>query len=195
MASNATNDIDGSATQKSYPKDYKILMRITASAATYNVKNDWMLSIVFRCHDLLQIMREGLFWTTSNVVPERGWLSNTTGPDAAFHPWQRVWELREFADRDEPQCRWVATVTLFAHSVESLANFRLHTLHRQNVRSAEARNKEGFSVFLYNCVVGGKNFNCFIDNLHPSHGSWWFWPMEAILDYDTLDVGGEKNGG
>jgi hypothetical protein len=131
-------------------------------------------------------MREGLFWTTSNVVPEGGWLGATKGNCEKHHSWQRVWELREFADRAESQSRWVATATLYGHSWKPLADFRLHSLDRQNVASGGATNKIGNSVFVYNRSPDGLNFNCFDEKLHPSYGSWWFWPMEAILDYDTL---------
>jgi hypothetical protein len=195
MASAATNDIDGSATQKSYPKDYRLSIRIVADPATYDPKKDWMLDIEFRCQDLLQVMREGLFWTTSNVVPERGCLAKTSGPMATHYRWRRLWDLCEFADRPESECCWVATATLYAHSVKTLADFRLHTLHRKGVTFAQANNKTGHSVFIYDRAGGDNNFNCFLDNLHPSHGSWWFWPMEAILDYDALGCGAKTETG
>lgn len=120
-----------------------------------------------------------------NVVPERGWLAPTSQPASNYHRWQRVWELVEFADKPELQCRWVATATLYAHSIRSSADFRLHALHRQNVVFAVAKNKDGFAVFDYHCTVD-EIINCFVDSLPPSHGTWWFWPMETILDYDTL---------
>lgn len=170
-------------------KDYRITLRVTtATQASYNNTKDWMLVMDFRCHDLLQIMKEGLFWTTSNVVPEGGWLGARKGSGDMPHAWQRVWELREFADRETSQCRWVGTATLYGHSWKALADFRLHTLHRRMVASGGAYNKSGKCVFVYNRSPNLHNFNCFVDNLHPHGpcGSWWFWPMDAILDYDTL---------
>lgn len=180
-------------------KDYKITLRIIANQDSYENSKDWMLVMEFRCHDLLRIMQEGLFWTTSNVVPEGGWLSNKKDSFSSHHSWRRRWELREFADRDESQCRWVATATLYGHSCKAVADFRLRTLHRQNVASVTAHNKDGNFVFLYNWSPKWENewenFNCFIDDLHPRYENWWFWPMEAILDYDTLAYqdGGETD--
>ncbi|KAH8911769.1 hypothetical protein BR93DRAFT_962999 [Coniochaeta sp. PMI_546] len=196
MASNTSNGIDGSTSrsQEDYAtKDYKVSLRLTTADKTgYDNTKDWMLVMEFRCFDLLRIMKEGLFWTTSNVVPEGGWLGPTRGSYAKHHSWQRVWELREFPDREESQCRWVATATLYGYSWEALADFRLHTLHQGNVASSGATNKLGNCVFVYNRSPNGQNFNCFIDKLHPWYGSWWFWPMEDILDYDTL---GYRGGG
>lgn len=191
MASSVASDVDASATEKSYPKDYKLFIHLCADPGTYDYKKDWMLAMAFHCHDLLRIMRGGLFWTTSNVLPDRGWLDRTRGTNAAYHPWQRVWELREAADKPDTQCRWVATATLYAHSVKLLSEFRLRTLQRQNVTTAWADNKAQHRVFLYNRIPGAENFNCFVDGLHPLHGSWWLWPMETILDYDTLASGPE----
>ncbi len=103
MASDAANGMDDSTAQIRKPyatKDYLIKIHLTAADhASYANPKDWLLLIEFRCHDLLQIMREGLFWTTSNVVPEGGWLNGTKGNPAKCHSWTRVWELREFADR------------------------------------------------------------------------------------------------
>ncbi|OIW34832.1 hypothetical protein CONLIGDRAFT_675788 [Coniochaeta ligniaria NRRL 30616] len=189
MTSNTANTMDGSTAQAqdSYAtKDYKITLRICANPATLDSTKDWLLEMEFRCHDLLRIMKEGLFWTSSNVVPGRGWLGNTRGSYAKHLSKQRVWELRDFADQEESQCRWVATATLYGHSWKFLADFRLHSLLRRNIGSCWAVNKMGDCVFVYNRSPDQPNCNCFDDKLHPSHGSWWFWPMEAILDYDTL---------
>jgi len=108
-------------------------------------------------------------------------------------PWQRIWELREHPDRPVPHNRWVATVTLYSQSFQELARFRLHNLQHTNVSSCRATNKTGNCVFVYNRTAGGHNCNCFVDNLYPSYGSWWFWPMNEILDYDTLDDGAQAD--
>jgi len=81
---------------------YKIRVVLSPNPAKFDVSKDWILAAKFLCSDLLQEMRHGLFWTTSNIVPE--------------------------------------------------------------------------------CGFDGK--------LHPKYGSWWFWPMETVLDYDELESGG-----
>jgi hypothetical protein len=193
MVSNTAFEIKCPALQSSYPKDYKLRIKLVENPATWNPKQDWMLFIEFRCHDLLQIMRQGLFWTTSNVVPEAGWLGQANPNMTARYEWQRVWELRDIVDKPESQCRWAATVILYAHSMKTLADFRLHTLRRQNVESAVAWDKNGRKIFLYNAAPGesANNFNCLVDHLHPAYGSWWFWPFDAVLDYETVVNTGE----
>lgn len=197
MASGTAMQIDGTTSaqaQNSYAtKDYQITIKLTALERVPNLHldspEDWLLCMKFRCCDLLRVMKEGLYWTTSNVVPEGGWLAPTTNSESTFS-WKRVWELREFPELDESQCRWVATATLYAHSWEPLADFRLHTLRRENVRSVGALNKIDRTVFVYNTQPGDYNYNCFVDTLHPKFGSWWFWPMEKVLDYDLLNCEG-----
>lgn len=34
------------------------------------------------------------------------------------------------------------------------------------------------------------NINCWVDELHPQYGSWWFFPMETVPDYGTIDAEG-----
>lgn len=198
MTSGTATQLDGTTAaqaQVSYAaKDYQITIKFTAPDRVTHPRldspKDWLLCMEFRCCDLLRIMKEGLYWTTSNVVPEGGWLGATAGSEAKIYPWKRVWELREFPELDESQCRWVAKAALYAHSWEPLADFRLHTLRRENVRSVEALNKIGGTVFLYNREPGDYNYNCFVDTLHPRFGSRWFWPMEEVLDYDLLNCEG-----
>lgn len=190
MAANAQNDVDDSQPKNLCPKDYVVDIRLTADPATYDASKNWILVMEVRCHDLLQIMRHGLFWTTSNVVPESGFYAPTSA-SIKSHPFQRSWVLREFADKPESQSRWSATAILYVHSIKTLANFRLHTLYQRNVVTSAAWNPEKKNVFSYSTIDDENNYNCFVDSLHPLHGSWWFWPMEAVLDYDTLGCGAE----
>ena len=104
-----------------------------------------------------------------------------------YRAFKRVRQLREFADKPESQCRWAANLYLFADSKETLANFRLHTLCQRSIFSCTATNKQGNVVFEYSRLEPWYNINCFDDKLHPKYDSWWFWPMETVLDYDELE--------
>jgi hypothetical protein len=188
MVAHVTNKGDKPSIQASYTRDYGISTHIYNDGAIYDRKKDWFLKVEFRCDDLLRVMREGLYWTMSNVVPEKGWLGErTTNSITTTHPWQRVWELREYANKPAPESRWVAVMTLYTFTVQTAANFRLDTLRHRNIGSCKATNKLGNCVFLYN-RISNNNYNCFVDKLHPTYGCWWFWPMDAILDYDSDGV-------
>ena len=193
----ATQDTGSTAPRPSYPKNYVVLIRLRLdSAAPYKPKEHWVLDFAFQCHDLLRTMEEGLLWTTSNVVPGRGWI-NRWQPSTTYsqtHTCHRVWELSECPGRPEIECRWVAIATLNAHSEQVLGDFRLRTLSRRNVDSvcAAFRDQPARTVFRYGGpsyngpgMEGSLNYNCFEDRLQPSHGSWWFWPMEELPDYDA----------
>ncbi|KAK3372749.1 hypothetical protein B0T24DRAFT_621185, partial [Lasiosphaeria ovina] len=110
---------------------------------------DWQATFGFQCHNLLQVMRQGLFWTTSNIVPE-GCFYTTT------------------ADKPKHQSRWVGNVTI-----------RLDTLSLGDVFRCWAEGKDGLHVFNYSPSLSLANINCWQDDLHPLDGSWWFWPMDS----------------
>jgi hypothetical protein len=78
--------------------------------------------------------------------------------------------LASTRDEPTPENGWVAVVSMCTYSVQTLANFRLDTLKRRNVGSCKATNRLGRYVFLYD-LVGNNNYNCFVDELHPSYGS------------------------
>ncbi|KAK3375848.1 hypothetical protein B0T24DRAFT_617157 [Lasiosphaeria ovina] len=171
---------------RDYTRDYTVDVRLIPNTARHNPPVDWIVVAVFKCHDLLLVMQKGLFWTTSNVVAERGYYANITPSDDRY-TLKRVWGLREFPDRPESQSSWVAEITLYADSIQTLSNFRLDKLYQRNISCCQASTDKGLFVFRYSHLRPLTNINCFADNLHPSYGSWWFWPMEAILDYDALE--------
>ncbi|KAB5547259.1 hypothetical protein GE09DRAFT_206141 [Coniochaeta sp. 2T2.1] len=169
----------GSST-KSFPKDYRLHIRLVPDPSSME-KSDWLVHIDFNCRGLLQIMREGLSWTTSNVIPEGGFIC-----EALYFRYKRVYELREVPDKPASESRWTATATVYADSVQALSDFRLTTLSRRHLLQSYALNKDKNAVFSFiNESLPGdepSNYNCFIDILHPKYGSWWFWPIEEITD-------------
>ncbi|KAB5560053.1 hypothetical protein GE09DRAFT_76493 [Coniochaeta sp. 2T2.1] len=138
----------GSST-KSFPKEYALQMRLVPDPARTNedseTKSDWILvHLGFNCHGLLDIMHEGLFWTTSNVVPEGGFIR-----EAENGRLKRVYELREVPDKPASESRWTATATVFADSVQALSDFRLTTLSRRHLLQSYALNKDSNAVFSF----------------------------------------------
>ncbi|KAK0703941.1 hypothetical protein B0T26DRAFT_733327 [Lasiosphaeria miniovina] len=177
---------------REYTRDYTFDVRLIPNTARHNPPLDWIVVAVFKCHDLLQVMQKGLFWSTSNVVPGDAYF--TIMPDVDMYTVKRVWGLREFPDRPKSQSSWVAEISLYACSIPTLANFRLHHLHQRNISSCEAMTDEGVHVFKYSRLFPLTNINCFADDLHPSYGSWWFWPMDTVVaDCGALTLGpGER---
>ncbi|KAK3943372.1 hypothetical protein QBC46DRAFT_377663 [Diplogelasinospora grovesii] len=140
----------------------------------------WLVTIQLHCHDLPQLMREGLFWTTSNVAPGLGYFEESNSKSSRLiKPFSvvRGWKLSEFADK---QCRWSGGIYVNAHSVQTVSSFQIHWLSRQNISRVRATDKQGRGVFEYNHQNPGRNINCIYDDLQPSRGSWWFWPMESV---------------
>ncbi|KAK3380550.1 hypothetical protein B0T24DRAFT_697049 [Lasiosphaeria ovina] len=177
---------------REYTRDYTFDVRLIPNTARHNPPLDWIVVAVFKCHDLLQVMQKGLFWSTSNVVPSGAYFANVP-PNTDRYSVKRVWGLREFPDRPESQSSWVAEISLYACSIPTLTNFRLHHLHQRNISSCEATTSQGVHVFKYSHLLPLKNINYFADDLHPSQGSWWFWPMDTVADYGALTLGsGER---
>ncbi|KAK0713456.1 hypothetical protein B0T26DRAFT_677790 [Lasiosphaeria miniovina] len=182
MATNAQleDEATGSGSQpQSYTHDYRINMQLLPDPETPGAPRDWQVTCGFQCHDLLRVMRQGLFWTTSNIVPE-GCFYTTTG-DEIRKPYtmKRIWELRELPDKPKYQSRWVGTFNLYVTKSEQLRTIRLDMLSRENVFRCFAKGKDGLHVFNYSPSPSLANVNCWLDNLHPLDGSWWFWPMDS----------------
>lgn len=196
MAANNQDSTDNAFAPQEYSRGYILIIKFIINNEKeykYDSKKDWLLQAEFRCHDLLHVMRHGLFWTTSNIVPERGY-RYMTSIKADDRPLRRVWELREHADRPESQCRWTATFNLQAQSHKTLADFRLRAMRQENICSAVAWNTMNPPqvVFHYDhprLTSVRQDINCWIDDLHPAHGSWWFFPMETVPDYDKINEG------
>lgn len=188
VANNQDSTMSDTTTTKDVSRDYKLQLRFTSSVLQ-GVK-EWNIVAEFRCHDLLHVMRHGLFWATSNTVIERGYYSANDGNfNANGWRYRRGWELQDCPEKPTSQCRWVAKFTLFANTVKTLAHFQLRDLRQEDIQDAFAWNGKAEIVFMYEnpqYTSGDRNINCWIDELHPSHGSWWFFPMDTLPEYSTL---------
>ncbi|KAK3363879.1 hypothetical protein B0T25DRAFT_425980, partial [Lasiosphaeria hispida] len=150
--------------------------------------SEWTVEVRVWCHDLLKVMRQGFSWTTSNVVPNGGFYRSYydkrherlhLGPFVHM----RRWSLQEFTDRPELQCSWLADISVFTKSPQALATFCLDALLapgiQQKIRYCSAWNEDRELVFSYthrSLPERTPSMNCFVDELHPMYGSWWFWP-------------------
>ena len=60
------------------------------------------------------------------------------------------WTLREFAGKPEAKCRQFGTVQLFAHSLQTLSDFRLDGLVKHNIGCVPVFKDDDSVDFLYN---------------------------------------------
>ena len=195
----------------------------------------WWAVVELQCRNLPQLMREGLHWDPiTNIVPEMGYGGSTAKGDRG--PWMdkvnprltaytRVWTTRAMsapaAEADTGPatgrpaasgCPWEGTITLFAGSVDALADVDLGSrLSRRRIWGAagvkfgvlggvsgSGAGSDPVSVFLYNCPRATEesrpelgNINYVYDHLHPRHGSWWFWLNSRDEELVGREEGGE----
>ena len=124
-------------------------------------------------------------------------------PSSKYYFHRRVWTLHSTPSTksSSSECSWSATISVDAHSMRPLAGFRPEIVTQQSVVWARATDQERRTVFRYSHPksIYKSNINCYADQLHPHHGSWWFWPTRAgsDADYDVTVLGclGEKDGG
>ena len=87
----------------------------------------WEATFTVNCADVPRLMREGLFWSTDNIVPEEGFVR-------AAHPQSRALgysHVRTQILTDKPESRgghggleWVASFEVAATAIETLTGFR-----------------------------------------------------------------------
>ena len=137
----------------------------------------WAATFVIRCDDVSRLMREGLFWTPDNVIPEEGHL---------FGPVHRSWLAKGLrhgrswilADKSNGEnLRWVGRLEVSARLCEIFQAFRLQTLSMENVSHVYAQNGNGQMVYNYLRCWPGKDCNYIYDD-NPLEG-WWPWPKEG----------------
>jgi len=155
---------------------YTLEIRLTTNPKedTDEKPGAWLVILVFHCHDLPQLMQEGLFWTTSNVVPELGYI------EQSGKHWVRHWRLRQYPNKAAKESRWLASLKFYHSSYNEAANVPIEQFSRGNVASSRGWNKQAKVIFSYDILDPAINVNCIYPRLQPSFGSWWIWPMGGL---------------
>jgi hypothetical protein len=148
----------------------------------------WAVVVVLRGVDLA-FMQQGLLWTTQNFLLLGGYLRSSKSVAMWKDPnWEwsedmvRTWELREFPGRPVAESRWSGEIYLCAHSVQTLAGFRLGQLRRQLICGARVTDDAGNQVFQFIPEDPAANKNELFDS--DQSDLWWLWPMESIIPED-----------
>jgi hypothetical protein len=154
-----------------------VLLLLVPGVSTQEYQEaSWAATLVIRC-DVSRLMREGLFWTPDNIIPEEGhlfcpvhrkWLAK-----GLCHG--RSWILADKSNGENP--RWVGRLEVSAHLYEMLQAFRPENLSMENVSLVYAQNGNGQMVYNYLRRWPENDYNYIYDN-KPLQG-WWPWPKEG----------------
>lgn len=116
-------------------------------------------------------MREGLFWTSANNVPDLEYYK-TDCPKGSTFPVSREYIIREFPNRPKNQSRWVGEVTISSKSKKTLSNFRLDNILAQNVHYVGAWDKNERYLYFSKYRFPDETIWTCDGNLPPLNGHW-----------------------
>ncbi|KAK3300677.1 uncharacterized protein B0H64DRAFT_428690 [Chaetomium fimeti] len=138
-----------------------IEMRMTPAEWT---DKPWVAFLVIGCEDVPRLMREGFFWSTENVVPEEGYISDNIRKECeglgCRH--KRTWIIADKANDKAPQ--WKGRLEVTSPLLATLAAFRVKDLSRKNVYASYAWNWAGKLIYNYDYRYPKHNFNCIYDD-------------------------------
>lgn len=160
-------------------------------------KSKWCVELKLWCHDLPKLMREGVWWSSANIVPNRGYFDTANPRDTKLRYTRvRHWVLSEDPKKEESQVQWHGTIKLLARDYNVLAGFSLGQLSRDNIYKCLCWNREGEWIFCCEPNRPTPAINCVYEEMHPGISSWWIWPMDRLetppQDSDNVD---EADGG
>ncbi|KAI1209807.1 uncharacterized protein F4807DRAFT_91105 [Annulohypoxylon truncatum] len=147
----------------------------------------WYARLFFKCDNVPQLMREGLYWSLNNVQWEDGYIS-ADGPyephnelDGTINEWLQSKGLklsRNYFLRDlQMPCRWVARFQIYAAEFKTLADVRLEELSMDDIRHTFAWSVGGKEyVYGYQALQPEQSYNAIYDDMPM--GGWWPWPKK-----------------
>ncbi|OTA85846.1 hypothetical protein M434DRAFT_16020 [Hypoxylon sp. CO27-5] len=144
----------------------------------------WFAQFHFKCQNVVQLMREGLHWTTDNVAWEDGFIGDTS-KTCHYHYtpellqkiknsgfcWTRHYFLQDIQHRPP---RWMAHFQFHAATSHTLTGIRLEDISVENVFNALAMTDDANLIYLYGRHDPSGAFNAIYDDM-PMDG-WWPWP-------------------
>ncbi len=171
---------------RTYSQDYLIDVRFIPNRYHVQKKGSelWYVCITFHCHDIAQIIREGLDWSCArNNIPElEHYKTDWWKHEGSLYPISREYTLREFPDKLKEQSNWVAEATVSSHSKETLVDFQLDDLVWWNVFEIRVFGKEAM-IFKNSYTQQEETTKCVAAFMHePSlRGHWWILPKALQL--------------
>lgn len=141
-------------------------------------KPEWLTTIEFHCDDIVQALHDVLFWTSANSAPEAECYVTDLPEDARYYPIRREYKLFEFPDKDESRSTWVADVYVESASKQLLETFRLDDLCERNVVDLTVTDKDGRTLFQYECEHPNETSWGLEGYIPRISGPWWILPKE-----------------
>ena len=136
---------------------------------------DWTAYMSFFVKDISELMREGLYWSAQNCIPELSFFREAD-PNDILDSSDGGETVREY-DLIDNQARWYAKVRVTSMHKATLANFRLDDLVKDKIVWCRGRSAENRLVYSWESnVPPGDNFNAIYDDM-PLPG-FWPWPKE-----------------
>lgn len=180
-------------TMEHYGIVFRILPKINGKLDESD-KAKWKAGLYVYTKDVPQLMREGFYWTASNVVLEEGFF----GPNKVDRNlYQEGWTFGRhyFLSDLSKEPRWTAWLIVFARNFDqclsSMRRFSLDKLSPDLVSESFALNAHQGLIYGYCFNEPELNFNCIYGNM-PMNG-WWPWPKgesELATQAPTSNDGG-----
>lgn len=140
----------------------------------------WYAQMSIQCHDVPRLMREGLHWTSANLIQEEGYVTDYDYKDKPLYRSNKTKFINTrvlfLADRQAP-ARWTSYLHVHATSLDIIRNFRLSDLCMNMVQSVTADTASSQRIYQFQACNQQENFNAIYDDM-PMEG-WWPWPRKG----------------
>ncbi|KAK1833999.1 hypothetical protein QBC39DRAFT_399865 [Podospora conica] len=173
-----TNDISPPAAASSAPfhrVDFTFILPLPATRSALCSLPPYV-RVVIHCSDLPTFMRDGLRWTTRNIV-SGGYLFEQNPQDERFQ-FSRRWLMREHPGKPEAESRWRGDAVLYTHDIKFLGEFRFHQLKRTDICAVRIQTSTSVNVGLFEQRCPELDIN-FIDD-SERFDLWWVLPNEGM---------------
>ncbi|KAI1084872.1 hypothetical protein F5B20DRAFT_591908 [Whalleya microplaca] len=155
---------------KLYPLKKNIEFTFSPDPTAHPATQEWRGLMVIECVDVPRLMREGIYWTSDNVMKEEGWLSkNATGLT-----WSHT---RQYFLQDlQKPTRWLANLKIESSSYTALRNVRPENLTVENMDSAYAWGYSGREIYMWQSRDPSTWINVIYNDMPLER--MWPWPKE-----------------
>ncbi|XDG04639.1 hypothetical protein ABKA04_004254 [Annulohypoxylon sp. FPYF3050] len=147
----------------------------------------WYARLKFKCDNVPQLMREGLYWSLDNVQWEDGYINTHGLPEPNneddkemndYVLYKGLKYTRNYFLRDlQVPSRWVARFQIHAPTLKTLGDMRLENLSMEDIHYVRAwsSGRKGL-IYGYEAKHPQNSYNVIYDDM-PMEG-WWVWPKK-----------------
>ncbi|KAK0724884.1 hypothetical protein B0H67DRAFT_118001 [Lasiosphaeris hirsuta] len=125
----------------------------------------WRGHMWIKCDDIPRLMREGLGWTTKNILPDQGLMGEAARNMMAHEGaestpcYRRVWTLQDQSSGEFPY--WLARLTVYSNSATGLHTFEPTALSRQDITKVIAwkGSERNEKIYRYEALAPGNTLD------------------------------------